>query len=93
MSQPSYLNHQISQTVFNTSSSSISSVYNTTSNYSSTLISNGSYNTIGWNTGAYNNVVDETKQMTEYMDFAFQILGIDIDFEKFRKVNNGSNSS
>lgn len=57
-----------------------------------TLTSNQNVS-IGYAAG-YNTVtIDTSIEIISYMDFAFKIIGIDMDFEKFKNMTEGERKS
>lgn len=64
-------------------------------NYLTTTLSSLSSNqniAIGYQAG-YNTVIDTSIEIINYMDFAFKIIGIDMDFEKFKNMTEGERKS
>jgi hypothetical protein len=46
----------------------------------------GSSNTaIGYSTGTY--TIDLKEELVEYIDFAFQVIGIDLNYQDFKKMS------
>lgn len=51
------------------------------------IITSGSQNiSIGYSSGSY--TVDLNSSLVEYIDFAFQIMGIDLNYEDFKKMSD-----
>lgn len=46
---------------------------------------------IGYSSGSY--TVDLNKALVEYIDFAFQIMGIDLNYEDFKKMSESERKS
>lgn len=46
---------------------------------------------IGYSSGSY--TVDLNKALVEYIDFAFQIMGIDLNYEDFKKMSEPERKS
>lgn len=63
----------------------------TTNTYASTIvpgsvITSGSQNiSIGYSAGSY--TVDLNSSLVEYIDFAFEVMGIDLNYEDFKKMS------
>jgi len=56
------------------------------------IITSGSQNiAIGYSSGSY--TVDLNKALVEYIDFAFQIMGIDLNYEDFKKMSESERKS
>lgn len=41
----------------------------------------------------YNDVVSQTNDIIQYIDFSFKILGIDLDFSKFQEMGEDERKS
>lgn len=50
-----------------------------------TIVAGSSNMTIGYNSGSY--VVDINKDLVEYIDFAFQLMGIDLTYQDFKRMS------
>lgn len=57
----------------------------TSNGYVSNTIAGGSNISIGYNSGSY--VVDINRDLIEYIEFAFQIMGLDLTYEDFKKMS------
>lgn len=56
------------------------------------IITSGSQNiAIGYSSGSY--TVDLNEALVEYIDFAFQIMGIDLNYEDFKKMSESERKS
>jgi hypothetical protein len=54
--------------------------------YVNSTILGGQNISVGYtNTGTY--VVDINKDLIEYIDFAFQVIGIDLNYQDFKKMS------
>ena len=50
------------------------------------VITSGSQNiSIGYSSGGY--TVDLNKTLVEYIDFAFEVMGIDLNYEDFKRMS------
>lgn len=69
------------------------STYDTTAvTTTGNIITSGSQNiAIGYSSGSY--TVDLNKALVEYIDFAFQIMGIDLNYEDFKKMSESERKS
>ena len=50
-----------------------------------TIVAGSSNMTIGYNSGSY--VVDINKDLVEYIDFDFQLMGIDLTYQDFKRMS------
>lgn len=56
-----------------------------------TVIAGSSNIAIGYSSGSY--VVDINRDLIEYIDFAFQIMDIDLNYEDFKKMSESERKS
>jgi hypothetical protein len=56
-----------------------------------TFIAGNSNISIGYSSGSY--VVDINRDLIEYIDFAFGVMGIDLTYEDFKKMSQDEKKS